>query len=77
MLGLVGHNKQTSGVSVLHMHINAAIHARVRETAKREGRTIRNLVEHALLEFLEFIGDAEASEDRAKLIRIMRHGGGR
>lgn len=74
MLGLVGHNKQTSGVSVLHMHINAAIHARVRETAKREGRTIRNLVEHALLWFTE---DAEASEDRAKLIRIMRLGGGR
>ena len=71
MVESVGHNKQTEGVKVLHMHINAFIHDRVRETAKREGRTIRNLVEHALLDFIE---DAEAGEDRAKLIRIMRLG---
>ena len=73
MFRSVTHNKQTSGVRVLHMHIDAAIHASVRDTAKREGRTIRDLVEHALVEFT----DAEASEDRAKLIRVMRRGGGR
>ena len=53
MFDIVATNKQTDGVSVLHMHINAAIHARVRETARREGRTIRNLVEHALLAFMK------------------------
>ena len=74
MFRSVTHNKQTSGVRVLHMHIAAAIHASVRDAAKREGRTIRDLVEHALV---EFIADAEAGKDKAKLIRVMRRGGGR
>jgi hypothetical protein len=54
------------------MHLDAALHARVRDAAKREGRTIRNLVEHALV---EFTADAEAGKDRAKLISVIRRGG--